>query len=161
MSLKNSHCREKGQGEFPATIMDHYEDPFHQGICPGATHAAEGTSEAGCVIRFEARCDDDGVLEALWFDGDGCIPSQAVASMLVEHVLELAEEQRLGATEIDELPIDSILLGRFGGALSEQQERCVQASVRAFRETLHHPIDPDLDDSERHTFGGPDLGDEC
>jgi len=161
MPLKNSHCREEGQTEFPGTILDHYEDPFHQGSCPGATHAAEGTSEAGCVVRFEARCDDDGVLEAVWFDGDGCIPSQAVASMLVEHVMELAEKQMLDAAELEALQIAPTLLGRFGNSLSEPQERCVQASIRTFRAMLRQPIDPDLDDRERHTFGGPDLGDEC
>jgi nitrogen fixation protein NifU and related proteins len=67
-------------------ILDHYEQPFHRGACPFATHCHEATNPlCGDRIRIELRVDADGRIEDAFFQGDGCCVSQSAASMLVEH----------------------------------------------------------------------------
>ena len=66
-------------------ILDHYEEPFHRGHCPAATHAHEDDNPlCGDVVRVELAIDPDGKIRDAYFDGDGCCISQASASMLVE-----------------------------------------------------------------------------
>jgi nitrogen fixation NifU-like protein len=67
-------------------ILDHYEQPFHRGSCPFATHCHEGTNPlCGDRIRIELRVNKDGEIEDAFFQGEGCCVSQSAASMLVEH----------------------------------------------------------------------------
>ena len=68
-------------------ILDHYEEPFHRGHCPAATHAHEDENPlCGDVVRVELAIDADGTIRDAYFDGDGCCISQASASMLVERI---------------------------------------------------------------------------
>ena len=42
-------------------ILDHYEEPFHRGHCPAATHAHEDDNPlCGDVVRIELAIDPDG-----------------------------------------------------------------------------------------------------
>jgi nitrogen fixation NifU-like protein len=67
-------------------ILDHYEQPFHRGSCPLATHFHEAVNPlCGDRIRLELRVNDAGCVEDAFFEGEGCCVSQAAASMLVEH----------------------------------------------------------------------------
>ncbi len=69
-------------------ILDHYEEPFHRGECPGATHAHEDDNPlCGDVVRIELSIDPAGKIEDAFFNGDGCCISQASASMLLEKVI--------------------------------------------------------------------------
>ena len=64
-------------------ILDHYEDPFHRGHLSGATHAHEGKNPlCGDVVRIELAVDDEGKIRNLYFDGAGCVISQASASLM-------------------------------------------------------------------------------
>ena len=67
-------------------ILDHYEDPYHNGTCESATHAHEDDNPlCGDVVRVELQIDQGRIAQA-WFNGDGCCISQASASMLVEQL---------------------------------------------------------------------------
>ena len=67
-------------------ILDHYEQPFHRGVCSFATHCHEATNPlCGDRIRIELRVDAEGRIEDAFFQGDGCCVSQAAASILMEH----------------------------------------------------------------------------
>ena len=66
-------------------VLDHYEDPYHRGSCPQATHLHEDDNPlCGDVVQIELRIEPDGTVSEAWFDGDGCCISQSSASMLVE-----------------------------------------------------------------------------
>ena len=66
-------------------ILDHYEDPFHRGHLPAATHAHEDNNPlCGDVVRIELELGDDGKIRDCYFTGQGCVISQASASMLLE-----------------------------------------------------------------------------
>src|ERR1700752_2808443 len=66
-------------------ILDHYEDPFHRGHLPTATHAHEENNPlCGDVVRIELQLYDDGKIRDCFFTGQGCVISQASASMLLE-----------------------------------------------------------------------------
>ena len=66
-------------------ILDHYEDPFHRGHLPTATHAHEDNNPlCGDVVRIELELGDDGKIRDAYFSGNGCVISQASASMLLE-----------------------------------------------------------------------------
>ena len=68
-------------------ILDHYEEPFHRGHCPAATHAHEDENPlCGDVVRVELAIEPDGTIRDAYFDGDGCCISQASASMLIEQI---------------------------------------------------------------------------
>src|SRR5262249_12587964 len=65
-------------------ILDHYEEPYHRGACPGATHAHEDENPlCGDQVRIELAIDPDGTVRDAYFNGDGCCISQASASMLL------------------------------------------------------------------------------
>ncbi len=68
-------------------ILDHYEEPFHRGRCPAATHAHEDENPlCGDVVRVELAIEPDGTVRDAYFEGDGCCISQAAASMLLEQI---------------------------------------------------------------------------
>ncbi|MEZ6086714.1 MAG: iron-sulfur cluster assembly scaffold protein [Pirellulaceae bacterium] len=69
-------------------LMDHFEDPYHRGVCELATHEASGRNPL-ChdVLQITLRLDsDDGSIEEAWFSGEGCVVCEAAASMLMEKV---------------------------------------------------------------------------
>ena len=68
-------------------ILDHNEQPYHRGHCPGRTHSHEDDNPlCGDVIRVELAVDADRRIQQAWFSGDGCCISQAAASMLMQTV---------------------------------------------------------------------------
>src|SRR4029077_11685753 len=68
-------------------ILDHYEDPFHRGHLPTATHAHEDNNPlCGDVVRIELQLGPDGKIVDCFFEGQGCVISQASASMLLEKI---------------------------------------------------------------------------
>ncbi len=68
-------------------ILDHYEDPFHRGHLTSATHAHEDKNPlCGDVVRIELELNDEGKIKNVYFDGQGCVISQASASMLIEEL---------------------------------------------------------------------------
>src|SRR3970040_312377 len=68
-------------------ILDHYEDPFHRGSLPTATHAHEENNPlCGDVVRVELQIDDNGNIKDCFFNCQGCVIGEASASMLLEEM---------------------------------------------------------------------------
>lgn len=78
-------------------ILDHYENPRHRGAIEGATISHEETNPlCGDRIRVDVKLSDDGqTIADIAFSGDGCIISQASASMLMEDVVGKAVAEAL------------------------------------------------------------------
>lgn len=144
------------QDEQSQRIQDHYEDPYHCGRCERTTHFGEahnsgcpqGTS--GDAVAFELRAVD-GCVQELWFEGEGCETSQAVASMLAEKFESLPKDK---VTQFDlEAAMELICI-----QVDEARRSCCKVALDAIQSALNCELDEDL---HGPTFSGPDLGDEC
>ena len=99
-------------------VLDHYEDPYHRGHCPGATHRhMDDNPLCGDFVQVELRIGDDGRVEEAYFDGDGCCISQASASMVTEKLEgRTVEEVRAFTAEQ--------MLELFGARLTPKRQKC-------------------------------------
>lgn len=116
-------------------ILEHYEEPFHRGRCPQATHGHEDDNPlCGDHIRIELRLSDDGRIEEAYFDGDGCCISQAATSMLLENMVgkTLEELGRFGADD---------MLTLFGPRLTPNRQKCCLLSWRVLKQAIHSPLE--------------------
>ncbi len=140
-------------------VLEHYEDPYHRGPFESATHAHEGKNPlCGDVIHIDLRLSEDGKIEEAWFDGKGCVISQASASMLVEQIegKTLAELNEFSATDMLEL---------FGPKLTPNRQKCCLLSWRVLQSAVQAPVGGEPGGSEAGggeaaSTGGPHLGEE-
>lgn len=115
-------------------ILDHYEDPFHRGRLAGCTHSHEEKNPlCGDVIRVDLKLGEDGKIEDCYFSGDGCVISQASASMLLEELY--------GKT-LDDLKEFSAedMLKLYGARLTPNRQKCCLLGWRAIQQTIHSPV---------------------
>ena len=116
-------------------ILDHYEDPFHRGHLADATHAHEGKNPlCGDVVRIELAVDDDGKIRNLYFDGQGCVISQASASMLLEEMFGKNVEDLKHFSPED-------MLALYGPRLTPNRQKCCLLSWKVLQEAVHSPIE--------------------
>ena len=116
-------------------ILDHYEDPFHRGKLSGCTHAHEDKNPlCGDVVRIELKLSPEGKIEDLYFDGEGCVISQASASMLLE--------QMQGKT-LDEVKAFSAdqMLDLYGPRLTPNRQKCCLLSWKVLQSAVHSPVE--------------------
>lgn len=135
-------------------VLDHYEDPYNRGECPHATHCEEGKNPlCGDKVRIELELDDSGKVRQAWFNGEGCVISQASASMLMERIegMTIDELKQFSAPEMLEL---------FGPRLTPNRQKCCLLSWRVVQSAVHSPVNDDEDDSGSARFSGPSLGEE-
>jgi nitrogen fixation NifU-like protein len=134
-------------------VLDHYEDPYHRGHSPHATHAHEDDNPlCGDVVRVELVVDGDRRVREAWFDGDGCCISQSAASMLMEKI----EGKTLD--EVQQFTADD-MLQLFGVRLTPNRQKCCLLSWRVLRSAVFAPLH-DTDGAAEPRFQGPDLGEE-
>ncbi|QDS93361.1 NifU-like protein [Roseimaritima multifibrata] len=133
-------------------VLDHYEDPYHRGHCDSVTHAEEGKNPlCGDEVRVELKLDADGKVQEAWFEGKGCVISQASSSMLMEKIEGMTFE------EVREYTAEQ-MLELFGPHLTPNRQKCCLLPWRVVQRAMHAPVDDD-DESQTH-FGGPSLGEE-
>jgi nitrogen fixation NifU-like protein len=114
-------------------ILDHYEEPFHRGHLPAPTHAHEDDNPlCGDVVRMELEIDD-GVIQDVYFSGDGCCISQASASMLIEKVAgkRVDDVKAMTASEMLEL---------FGAKLTPNRQKCCLLAWRVLQQAMYSPV---------------------
>jgi len=121
-------------------ILDHYEDPFHRGPLPSATHAHEDKNPlCGDVVRVELKLEPDGKIADAWFTGEGCVISQASASMLLEEMLGKTVD------ELKEFGPDK-MLDLYGPRLTPNRQKCCLLSWKVMQSAVHSPLD-DINES--------------
>ena len=116
-------------------VLDHYEDPYHRGRLPTATHAHEDDNPlCGDVIHMDLRIDGEGRIAEAWFSGDGCCISQSAASMLTEKIegMSLAELKEFSADDMLEL---------FQAKLTPNRQKCCLLSWRVAQAAVHSPLE--------------------
>lgn len=115
-------------------ILDHYEDPFHRGTLPTATHAHEDKNPlCGDVVRIELELDPAGEVVDCYFQGDGCVISQASASMLCEAL------QGKTVEEVKQFTAQQ-MLDLFGAKLTPNRQKCCLLSWRVVQQAVHSPL---------------------
>jgi nitrogen fixation protein NifU and related proteins len=137
-------------------VLDHYEDPYHRGDLPEATHSHEGDNPlCGDVVHVDLHLAGDGKVNQAWFDGEGCVISQSSASMLMEKIEGMTRE------EIKQFSADD-MLRLFGPKLTPNRQKCCLLPWRVVQSALHSPVNAAEDDAagEVNQFGGPSLREE-
>jgi nitrogen fixation protein NifU and related proteins len=115
-------------------ILDHYEDPFHRGHLPNATHAHEDNNPlCGDVVRIELQLGDDGKIRDAYFSGNGCVISQASASMLLEKMQGHTVEEAKRFTAEDMLKL-------YGPRLTPNRQKCCLLSWKVLQSAVHSPV---------------------
>lgn len=115
-------------------ILDHYEDPFHRGHLSHPTHAHEDNNPlCGDVVRIELELGDDGKIRDGYFTGQGCVISQASASMLLEQMVgkTLDEVKQFSATD---------MLDLYGARLTPNRQKCCLLSWKVLQSAVHSPV---------------------
>lgn len=116
-------------------ILDHYEEPFHRGDCPGATHAHEDDNPlCGDVVRIELAIDQEGKIEDAYFNGDGCCISQASASMLLEKMIGQSVDEVKNFTAQNMLEL-------FGARLTPNRQKCCLLCWRVLQAAVFSPLE--------------------
>jgi nitrogen fixation protein NifU and related proteins len=116
-------------------ILDHYEEPFHRGHCPAATHAHEDENPlCGDLVRVELAIGLDGTVRDAYFNGDGCCISQASASMLIEQINGKQVDDIRGFTAQD-------MLNLFGAKLTPNRQKCCLLCWRALQSAIYSPVE--------------------
>ncbi len=72
-----------------AVLVEHYQNPRHQGILEDADVVMPGGSpECGGSVVIYLKAGEEGRIEGLSFTGEGDIISQGATSMILEQVME-------------------------------------------------------------------------
>lgn len=147
MTLNDREC-------FGERAVDHFEDPYHRGPLERYTHGAELANPI-CRDRISVELRvASGVIEEAAFDGDGCLVSQASASMLIERIeqMTLADVRAFSATQMIEL---------FGDDLPPSRQKCCLLAWRTLQRAISAGDDGDEPGVDENAgFGGPSLSEE-
>ena len=115
-------------------ILDHYEDPFHRGHLPTATHAHEENNPlCGDVVRVELQLDPNGKIVDAFFTGQGCVISQASASMLLEAM------QGKSINDVKHFSAED-MLALYGARLTPNRQKCCLLSWKVLQSAVHSPV---------------------
>jgi nitrogen fixation NifU-like protein len=135
-------------------VLDHYEDPYNRGELASATHGDEGKNPlCGDVVQVSLRLDSEGKIAEAFFDGHGCVISQASASMLMEAMEGKTPE------EVKEFTAEQ-MLELFGPQLTPNRQKCCLLPWRVLQSAMHSPLIEDEDGDEAAHFSGPSLSEE-
>ena len=101
---------------------------------PTATHAHEDNNPlCGDVVRVELQLDDAGTIKDAYFNGQGCVISQASASMLLERLLgkTVDDVKKFSAEDMLEL---------YGARLTPNRQKCCLLSWKVMQSAVHSPV---------------------
>ncbi|MDQ5890902.1 MAG: nitrogen fixation protein NifU [Candidatus Dependentiae bacterium] len=110
-------------------LLDHYKFPRHRGVIENPHFSAALVNQScGDRISVAGRIVDGRVI-ACGFQGEGCVLSQAAASMLMEHLhgLSVSKIATINAQYMQE---------RIGVAVGPTRLRCVLLALEALRIAL-------------------------
>ena len=111
-------------------LMDHLRSPYHRDRLRDATHAAQAVNPlCGDQVELQLRLSADGFVTAAYFLGQGCVVSQASASILCERI------EGMSVSDLHTLIAESVL-GMVGVQLSPIRQRCALLAFEALSKIL-------------------------
>ena len=138
--------------ELPELLLSHYEDPYHRGRYDRATRGSQSHDpDSQHFVLVQLRVSDEGVVEEMWFDSQGCVYCEASASILaqfcesksIEELNEVDGASYLALTQLDQVTA---------------QPSCRMLAWTALQDSLKST---DIEYEDGHPmFGGPSLGEE-
>lgn len=110
-------------------LLDHAKSPYHRGSLADASHGhVERSLLCGDEVQLQLRIDGPTV-SAAWFQGRGCLVSQAAASILCSQIDGGPLVEAAQATEQD-------MLDWIGIPLSPSRRVCGLLAFRALQHIL-------------------------
>jgi NifU homolog involved in Fe-S cluster formation len=112
-------------------LLDHYENPRNKGDIEHPDVNLNG-GNPGCadVITMQARFNDDGKVEAIAWEGEGCTISRAAASYVTELV------QGMTADEIENVSFED-LIEQLGRELVMTRPTCATLALGTLKKGVH------------------------
>jgi len=112
-------------------LMDHYENPRNQGEVENPDVSLNG-GNPGCadIITIQARFGEDGRVEAISWDGEGCTISRAAASYVTEQV------QGKTAEEIEAMSFED-LIEQLGREVVMTRPTCATLALGTLKKGVH------------------------
>lgn len=112
-------------------LLDHYEHPRNTGPLAHADVSLSG-GNPGCadVITMHARFKDDGTMDAVTWEGEGCTISRAAASYVTELV------QGMTAEEIEHMSFED-LIDQLGRELVMTRPTCATLALGTLKKGVH------------------------
>ncbi len=115
-------------------VLEHYEDPYNRGTLDQPTHRFEAKNPlCGDVIHIDLKLSPEGKITEAWFSGQGCVISQASASMLLEAIEGKTLEEVNAFTAEDMLKL-------FGPQLTPNRQKCCLLCWRVLQTAVHSPV---------------------
>lgn len=120
----------KTQEQFMETILDHFENPRNYGAIESADIIQEG-GNPGCgdIIKVYLNVDSEGTTIEINFSGEGCMLSQAGASLVLEKL------KGKSIKEIQEMPPD-IVKDTLGKKLVSTRPRCAMLGFNTLKNAV-------------------------
>ena len=111
-------------------ILDHYESPRHYGTLADATIVQKG-GNPGCgdVVTFYLKIGNEGRIDGVAFEGDGCTISLAASSMVAERLAGMP------VAEIEALSADTIL-DLLGREIAGTRLKCATLGLNTVKEAV-------------------------
>ncbi len=110
-------------------LLDHYRNPRNYGLLENADSTASSTNPScGDAIVIQVRWHE-GLLQAVRFQGKGCVISQASASLVTELGRGKSRAEVMALTKEDVLALLGISLG-------PTRLRCALLSLEALHEAV-------------------------
>ena len=111
-------------------LFDHARSPHHRGQLASASHVeAVRHPTCGDDVYLQLRVDDGHFVAEAWFDGRGCLVSQAAASILCETI----EGRRVG--DLRDVTADAFL-ATLGTPLTPARRACALLAWQALHAIL-------------------------
>ncbi len=112
-------------------LMDHYENPRNFGPLEHADLSMSG-GNPGCsdVITMHVRFGEDGKLEAVNWEGEGCTISRAAASYVAETT------QGMSVDEVEQMTFED-LMEQLGRELVMTRPTCATLALGTLKRSVH------------------------
>lgn len=111
-------------------LLDLYENPTHRGTIPDADVSVKG-GNPGCgdIVTLHLKIGEDGTVNEIRFEGEGCTISQAAA--------ELVSTRMEGATleEIEKLQQD-VIIDELGREVVISRPRCATLALGTLKQAV-------------------------
>ena len=112
-------------------LLDHYENPRNKGeIEHPDVNLSGGNPGCADVITMQARFNDDGKVEEIAWDGEGCTISRAAASYVAETV------EGKSMDEIEEMDFED-LIEQLGRELVMTRPTCATLALGTLKKGVH------------------------